>query len=165
MRTSIREHKALAKPVSPRMFGGSRPNMLLGMSGSATAFARVQVVRTFAARLARLLGCKAFGEYDGLLHAPCGSIHTLGLRFAIDIVFLDAGLNVLAVAACVRPWRFARAPNRTRYVIELRAGRAGSCGLYEGRSVVLKGAQASHSMSVATQRRSAPLEVGTTLSP
>jgi uncharacterized membrane protein (UPF0127 family) len=95
-------------------------------------------VRSFSARFAGLLGRKSFGEHDGLLLAPSRSVHTLGLRFPIDVVFLDAGLNVLGVTPYVRPWRFACAPRRTCYVLELRAGLAHAIGLAAGQTVALR---------------------------
>lgn len=63
-------------------------------------------------------------EGEALWLDPCGSIHTFGMRYAIDVLFLDAELRVLRVAKNVRPWRMRLAPGRTRSVIELRAGAA-----------------------------------------
>jgi uncharacterized protein len=60
----------------------------------------------------------------GLLLAPCASIHTCWMRFALDIVWLDREGTVLAVGRGVRPWRFAFAPRRTLAVLELPAGEA-----------------------------------------
>jgi len=60
----------------------------------------------------------------GLLLAPCASIHTCWMRFALDIVWLDDEGTVLAVGRDVRPWRFAFAPRGTLAVLELPAGEA-----------------------------------------
>jgi uncharacterized membrane protein (UPF0127 family) len=116
-----------------------RPRSIIfrATTGAHRAFARVQLVRSFSARFVGLLGRKRFGEHDGLLLAPSRSAHTLGLRVPIDVVFLDAGLHVLGVTPHVRPWRFACAPRRTCYVLELRAGLADAIGLCAGQSVAL----------------------------
>src|SRR5262245_42763022 len=82
-----------------------------------------RVASSFAARLIGLLNRKSLHRQEGLLLSPGGSIHTLGMRFAIDAVFLDQQLQVLKLVARVRPWRGVIAPRRTRYVLELRAGR------------------------------------------
>jgi uncharacterized membrane protein (UPF0127 family) len=53
----------------------------------------------------------------------CGSVHTFGMRFPIDVVFLDREDRVVRVAREVPPRRFAGA-RRARTVIETRAGEA-----------------------------------------
>jgi uncharacterized membrane protein (UPF0127 family) len=102
---------------------------------SSARLASVRVARTFVSRCIGLLGRKALGDNEGLLFVPGGSIHTLGMRFGIDIVFLDTHMTVLKVSADVRPWRFARAPRGTRYVLELAAGRAAAAQLKTGEAV------------------------------
>lgn len=57
---------------------------------------------------------------------PCGGVHTWGMRYAIDVLFLDPELTVLRVVRDVRPWRLVFAPRRTRSVLELPAGGAAS---------------------------------------
>ena len=66
---------------------------------------------------------------DGLLLDPCSSIHTFGMRFPIDVVFLDAGRRILGLREQVAPWRCAWAPRSTRMVLELAAGRARALNL------------------------------------
>jgi len=138
------------------------PTLCLATAGARSAFARVQVVRTFVARCVGLLGRKAFGENEGLLLAPGRSVHTLGSRFTIDVVFLDLGLNVLHVMTQVRPWRVARAPRRTAYALVLRAGHAQTAALVKGRELVLRG-----DIPRPSPPSDAPLrtQVATTLSP
>jgi uncharacterized membrane protein (UPF0127 family) len=53
---------------------------------------------------------------------PCGSVHTWGMRYAIDLLFLDPTGHVLKRALDVKPWRVVGAPRGCRSVIELRAG-------------------------------------------
>jgi uncharacterized membrane protein (UPF0127 family) len=52
-----------------------------------------------------------------------GAIHTLFMRFAIDVVFLDRDYVVIKVVENVRPWRFAGA-RRAKAVLELPTGSA-----------------------------------------
>jgi uncharacterized protein len=82
-------------------------------------------------RMRGLLGRRGLAEGEGLLLRPAGSIHTLFMRFPIDVVFLDADRRVLKVAAGVRPWR-AAAAKRSREVLELAAGEAARVGLAAG---------------------------------
>jgi uncharacterized membrane protein (UPF0127 family) len=61
---------------------------------------------------------------------PCGGIHTWGMGYAIDVLFLDAGQRVVGVARGVRPWRMVWKPAGTRSVVELAAG--GAAGVEVG---------------------------------
>ena len=88
-----------------------------------------------ATPLARLRGLIGRPSPRPLLLAPARSIHTCGMRFAIDAVFLDGDLRVVRVVRALPPWRFAAARN-ARAVLELPAGAAG--GLAEGDRLSLR---------------------------
>jgi uncharacterized protein len=51
---------------------------------------RVRTARTFLSRLVGLLGTAAIADGEGLWIVPCRSVHTLGMRYPIDVAFLDA---------------------------------------------------------------------------
>jgi uncharacterized protein len=89
------------------------------------------IADTVLARMRGLLGRRGLGAGEGLLISPAPSVHTCGMRFPIDVVFLDRGLRVLDVRAALRPWRFA-AHRGARSVLELPAGRAAEAGLRPG---------------------------------
>jgi uncharacterized membrane protein (UPF0127 family) len=91
-------------------------------------------VRLFIARSrrARLLGLALLARAPpagcALVLPRCSSVHTAGMRFALDFVFLDAGGRVLRVARGVPPWRIVscrgaaaviEAPARERGMIPL----------------------------------------------
>ena len=57
----------------------------------------------------------------GLELAPCRSVHTFGMRFALDLIWLDAAGRVVRVDEAVPPRRF-RTCLRARSVIETRGG-------------------------------------------
>ena len=58
----------------------------------------------------------------GLLLQPGGSVHTFGMRFPIDVFFLDRDSIVLGVHERVAPKRVCFAPYGTRSTLELWAG-------------------------------------------
>lgn len=74
---------------------------------------------------------RALAPGEGLLLRPAGSIHTLFMRFAIDVVFLDRDLRVLEVRAGLRPWRMASVRG-AKVVLELPAGAAEAAGIRAG---------------------------------
>jgi len=58
---------------------------------------------------ARLLGLLT-GPPRCLWLAPCSAVHTCGMRYPLDLVFLDTADFVLAVRQSVPPWRFVWIP-------------------------------------------------------
>jgi uncharacterized membrane protein (UPF0127 family) len=86
-------------------------------------------------RLRGLLGRRGLGADEGVLLRPVGAIHTLFMRFPIDVVFLDRDYVVVKVAHEVRPWRFAAA-RHAKVVLELAAGAAGRKRLAVGERLV-----------------------------
>jgi uncharacterized membrane protein (UPF0127 family) len=84
----------------------------------ATALA---VADTHWTRLRGLLGLAAddFRNGSGLWIVPCHGVHTLGMGFPIDVVYLDRGMTVIDVQPGVRPWRFAPVRRQAQSVLEL----------------------------------------------
>lgn len=92
---------------------------------------------TFWRRLRGLLGASPLAPDHGLLIAPARDIHTWGMRYAIDLVFLDDALRIVHLHAHVPPWRCCVVPRSAgrksiTQVLELRAGRGHACGLEIG---------------------------------
>jgi uncharacterized membrane protein (UPF0127 family) len=85
--------------------------------------AKVMVADRFLLRARGLLGRRRLTDPEGLWIHPCGSVHTCFMRFCIDLLFLDAELNILAQRRQMKPFRMAMGPSGTRSVLELPAGR------------------------------------------
>jgi uncharacterized membrane protein (UPF0127 family) len=78
-------------------------------------------VRVAGDPLARLLGLAGLGALPpgvGLLLPRTRSVHTLGMRFPLDLVWLDDEGHVMRIDRMVRPGR-VRACRGARQVIEL----------------------------------------------
>jgi uncharacterized membrane protein (UPF0127 family) len=56
---------------------------------------------------------------EGMLFEPGGSIHTFGMSFPIDVLFLDKSGVILNCKKNVAPNRICIAPMKTRYVVEM----------------------------------------------
>jgi uncharacterized membrane protein (UPF0127 family) len=90
-------------------------------------------------RRARARGLLGRDGVDGaLLLRPCRSVHTLGMRFSIDVAFCDDELRVLRVVTLPRH-RLSRPVWRSRAVIEAEAGAFARWGLRPGDKVEVKG--------------------------
>ena len=93
--------------------------------------ATVNHARHFFSRLRGLLGTKQLAEDSGFLITPCSQVHTLGMRTALDIVFLDADGRVLKCAPNVAPFRVAAARG-AKHTLELSPGRIQQLNLHPG---------------------------------
>lgn len=61
-------------------------------------------------------------EGEGILLVPCNAVHTFGVPFPLDILFLGADGTVLDTEEELRPWRWTRRVSRARYVLEVPSG-------------------------------------------
>ncbi len=52
---------------------------------------------------------------------PCESVHTFGMQFTIDLVYLDRKHRIKKVKSCVPPWRLSACLS-AHSIIELPAG-------------------------------------------
>ena len=86
----------------------------------------------FFARLKGLLGKEFMPEGDGLLIVPCSSVHTIGMKISIDIVFLSSDLQVLHIIEDTRPGKVCPLVRGSSLVLELPDGRIKRCGLKSG---------------------------------
>lgn len=82
---------------------------------------RLQVADTFITRLLGLHGHRPLGPDEGLVLRPCAAIHTLFLRSAVDVIFLDGSLRECRRISGLVPWRMAW-QRGARIVVELPAG-------------------------------------------
>lgn len=85
----------------------------------AEVLASVEVADTRRARRRGLLGRD--GIDGALLIRPCRSVHTVGMRFPIDVAFCSADLEVLSTCRMSR-WRVGLPRPRANVVIEAEAG-------------------------------------------
>jgi uncharacterized membrane protein (UPF0127 family) len=97
----------------------------------ATALAMAD---THWTRLRGLLGTRRddFRNGCGLWILPCRGVHTLGMGFPIDVVYLDADLMVVHVQQQLRPWRFAPVRMQAESVLELPSNTAAGTGTEVG---------------------------------
>lgn len=84
-----------------------------------------------------LLGRDGLQDGQALILAPCGAIHTFGMRFPIDVVFVARDGRVLKIVERLAAWRIA-ASLRALATVELAAGRARRVGLTEGDRLVVR---------------------------
>jgi uncharacterized membrane protein (UPF0127 family) len=91
------------------------------LTRDSTLAVRAEVADTSAKRRTGLLKHSSLNEGEGLWIAPCEGVHTFGMRFPIDIVFLSRRRQVLKLRPAV-PARRIAVCLRAHSVLELPAG-------------------------------------------
>jgi uncharacterized membrane protein (UPF0127 family) len=82
--------------------------------------ASLETADGLAARTKGLIGRR--GIDGALLLRPAFQVHTLGMRFPIDVAFCDRDLRVVDCVLGMRPWRLGLPRVKARAVIEAEAG-------------------------------------------
>src|SRR5579863_3616582 len=91
-----------------------------------------------AGLLARSRGLLGRDAIEGAMLIRAKGVHTIGMRFAIDIAWCDKSLTVLATTT-LSPYRMALPRLKARYVLEARAGAFEQWHLRPGDQLEMKG--------------------------
>jgi uncharacterized protein len=83
-------------------------------------------------RLRGLLGRSPLPAGAGLLLQPCRAVHMFGMRYAVDVAFLDRRGAVVAVYHRLAPGQRSRWHKGAAYALELPAGTLAMTGTREG---------------------------------
>lgn len=82
---------------------------------------RADIADTATARNRGLLKRAGLAPGEGLWIVPCEGVHTIGMKFPIDVVFLSKKRKVLKIRREMKKWRMALCL-RGHSVLELPAG-------------------------------------------
>jgi uncharacterized membrane protein (UPF0127 family) len=102
------------------------------MTTGALIADRVALANTTFRRLRGLLGRRHLSPGEALWLRPCNGVHTIGMLFAIDVIFLDQDLRIVRLIENLRPFRFTLPTLKARSVIELAAHSIAAIGLRPG---------------------------------
>ncbi len=72
---------------------------------------------------------------EGILLSPCRAVHTVGLGFPLDVIFIDRDGGVVALYPSLRPGRFTRFHRSAEYALELPAGTIDATATVEADSI------------------------------
>ena len=84
-----------------------------------------------------LLNRKTLTSGEGLLLDRCYGIHTIGMRFPIDVLFLDKELHVIRAVEALPPFRTC-VVRQAIYVLELPIGAIRSSGTETGDQIQVR---------------------------
>ena len=100
------------------------PGYALNSTRQAFLATELRVAESFGTRLRGLLKTKAqeFGFGRGLWIHPSKGVHAIGMRYAIDAVYLDRDKRVIHIQQGLKPWRLGPIRREAQSVLELPAG-------------------------------------------
>jgi hypothetical protein len=93
---------------------------------------RLRPAHTHWTRLRGLLGTRSLPDGEGLWLRPCRQVHMFWMRYAIDVVFLDADATVLALVESLQPGTLSPKVSGAASVLELPVGTIARAGLTHG---------------------------------
>lgn len=125
------------------MLGYTKPVHIASASSSGLVCANVEVANSFLKRLVGLLGRKSLAIGSGLWLSPSSGIHTFGMRFAIDVIALDAEMKVVELHREVRAWKIAATSSHVHSVLELPSGQIDASGLSLGETITIDALKAA----------------------
>lgn len=119
---------ASAHFLTPMLAKGAPP-LQLGRRGHAAPIATaLEPAFDSASRKRGLLQHDALAPSTALIIAPCGAIHTFGMRFAIDVIFAARDGRVMKIVPALAPRRIAVAL-KAFATVEMAAGEAARHGV------------------------------------
>lgn len=101
---------------------------------AGTATLSLCITESTFERMRGLLGRAPLGPGEAMVIDACNMVHTFGMHYPIDVVFVDRAGTILRVCAAVPPRRL-RGRFGARQVIELAAGEAARSGLAAGQKL------------------------------
>jgi uncharacterized membrane protein (UPF0127 family) len=83
---------------------------------------KVRKADNFFTRLVGLLRRRSLGPEEALWLMPSKGVHTIGMKFPIDVIFLDNASKVLDTVCGMMPNRISRLSFKAYSVLELPSG-------------------------------------------
>ncbi len=96
------------------------------------------MAKSFFSRLKGLLGKKELQPGEGLVIMPCSSIHCLGMKFPIDVIYVSSDHRVLELVENLQPNKLGPMIKDSKYVVELPAGTISTTSTRKGDLLLLK---------------------------
>lgn len=106
--------------------------VILKNSTKATVIGEIAVADSFFTRFLGLMGRQGLPPGHGLWIQPSSGVHTMWMRFTIDVIALDKHKRVCALWPQLKPWRISPVSLKIASVVELNAGAIAQLGIQVG---------------------------------
>ncbi|SCP98041.1 DUF192 domain-containing protein [Anaerobium acetethylicum] len=96
-----------------KVYNASKNRIILG---------EAEIADTFFTRFRGLLGRKGLAADAGLIINPCNSVHMIGMRFPIDVIFVNRDNRICHIQHSMRKMSVSPVVRGARFVIEAPEG-------------------------------------------
>ncbi len=91
--------------------------------GGRLLWSEIEAANTIWKRLIGLIMTRKLQPQAGLLIWPCRQVHCFHMKYAIDVIFLSRGYEVISVQT-MEPGQISKTYADSHYVLEVNAGQA-----------------------------------------
>lgn len=98
----------------------------------------LRMADNFMSRLKGLSGYKQLEDGKGLIIRPCSQVHTIGMKFPIDVVFLTKSGVVIQFEQDIHPGHVSGYVPKAWQVLELTSGTIAAKGISAGRTIAFE---------------------------
>jgi hypothetical protein len=121
------------------MFGRHRSVFRASNAANGSVIAdHLRLADTHWTRMRGLLGTNPLEPGHGLWIRPCRQVHMVGMRYAIDLLFLDDEHRAVHTIAGLAPNRISRKVSQASSVLELPTGTLERCQIEVGTVIDLE---------------------------
>jgi len=93
---------------------------------------------SFWKRAKGLLGKSSMTNEEGVLFYHCSSIHMIGMKFPIDVVYLNNSLEIVKLVESIKPWQVSFCHSAV-HTLELASGSISKSKLKLGEKLQIRG--------------------------
>lgn len=118
------------------------PKLTPSLDGIQTAYIRAgnvyinaRIAKGFFEKLKGLLYRPMLDDREAIVLTRCNSIHTCGMQYAIDVIFLSKHFKVIKIEKDCKPWRFFRCKGAA-HTLEMLGGQAELLQLSVGQTFI-----------------------------
>ena len=129
--------------------------ILVNATKKTTVSDRCRFANSVFKRMIGLLNRRAISQGEGLLLDRCYGIHTIGMRFPIDVLFLDKELRVIKTVPALPPFRTCVVKHAI-YVLELPVGSIQRSQTATGDQIQVRAAAGQDTTSLNRVAQAAP---------
>lgn len=101
---------------------------------------RGKVADRFWTRFRGLLGRRQFHPGEALIIKPCSSVHMIGMKFPISVLFVSPQNKILHIIEVLRPYQLSPLIKGSAYVVELPVGQVEASGTKVGDGISIQNA-------------------------
>lgn len=99
---------------------------------------KFHIAQTFWQRLFGLITYKTLPDNEGMILINSNGIHTLFMRFPIDVLYVNEYYQIIEVYRDVKPWKLLPIRKKAKYVIEIPAGTIANSRTKKGHRVIIR---------------------------